>query len=187
MWLARGALAALVPLLLILKLWAFRVSAVSTGTTTVYSSPPLLPIISGAFGIVIGIGAVVFWMQPGLFFRLVAVALAFLALSALFNAPTGLNHRLVVTPDYFHLRLGPWYAPVDTQVEFGSLAYVALRRTRDGAYELQAFTNGGSRVSVPVCDIMRKALPEILQRAAQRSVVIGEGADGLQIPAALRE
>jgi hypothetical protein len=34
--------------------------------------------------------------------------------------------------------------------------------------------------------VMKKALPEVFRGAAERGVVIGEGADGLQIPAALK-
>src|ERR1035441_4104230 len=89
MWLARSAIVTLVALLLILKLSGLHVSAMKDGSATVYSPPLVLPIVSGALGIVAGIVVVVFWMQPGRIFRLFALVLALMALYILFNAPTG--------------------------------------------------------------------------------------------------
>ena len=126
-------------------------------------------------------------MQPGRFFRLVAPMLALVSLFMIFNAPTGLNQRLTVTPDSFHLRIGSWYSPVETRVEFTSMAHFVVQRSGDGDYEFRAVAKGGDQISVPMYDLLRKALPESFHRAEQHRVVIGEGAAGLQIPAALRE
>jgi len=186
-WLARGGIVAVVVLLLILVVSGVRVSVASEGGTTVYTPAPVLPLISGAFGIVVGVAAVVFWMQPGLFFRLVAVVLAGMAVFTLFNTPTGLNHRLVVTPDYLRLRIGSWYSPVDSELRFNSVAYVVVNGAKGGGYELRAATKDGGQIVIPMCDLLKKASPEVFRIAAQRGAVIVEGADGLQIPAALRQ
>ena len=146
----------------------------------------LVPMLSGALGIVVGVVAVVFWMQPGLFFRGVAVALGLMCVFTLFNAPTGLNHYLIVTPDYFRLRIGSWYSPADSEVKFNSVGYLAVDKTKGGHYELRVMGKDG-QVAVPICDLMRKALPEVFRQAALRGVVIGDGPDGLQIPAALKQ
>ena len=185
-WLARGVLLVLAALFLTLKFSNFEVSRVEAEGTTVYSPPLLFPIISAVLGILVGAAAVVFWMQ-GRISRIFAPVLALLSLWVLFNAPTGMNHRLIVTPHSFDPRLGSWYSPVDTKVEFASLVYLIVDSAKAGGYELRAVTKSGNQNSVPMCDLLKQALPDVLQAAARQNVVIGEGADGLQIPAALRQ
>ena len=186
-WLARGAIVAALVMFIILKFAPLEISAVKDGNTTLYKPPLVLPVISSAMGILTGVAALVFWMQPASIFRLFAIILAMIASYVLFNAPTGLNHHLIVTADSFKQRIGPWYSPWDTKVEFNSLAYLSVERTKDGAYAFQAYTKSGEEIFVPVHDLMRKAVPEIMQRAGQCGVVIGDGPDGLPIPAALGE
>lgn len=186
MWLARGALMVLVVLLLILKLSKIEISRAESGGAAVFSPPLLLPIISAVLGVLVGAVAVVFWMQ-GRIYRVLAPVMALLSLYVLFNAPTGMNHHMIVTPDSFDLRIGSWYSPIDTKVEFASIAYMIVDDAKAGGYELRAFTKSGEQISVPMCDLLKQALPDILRGAARHSVVIGEGADGLQIPGALRQ
>ena len=186
MWLARVALVVLAVLFLILTLSKIEISRAEADVATVYSPPLILPIISAVLGILIGAGAVVFWMQ-GRIYRVLAPMMALLSLYVLFNAPTGMNHHMVVTPDSFDLRIGSWYSPTDTKVEFASLAYIIVADAKGGGYELRAFTKTGKEISVPMCDLLKQALPDVLRGAARHSIVIGEGADGLQVPAALRQ
>jgi len=182
MWLARGAIFTLLVTLPVLLLFGPRISTVTDGNSIVYSPSLVLPVISFAFAVIIGVGAVVFWMQPRGFSRSIAAALALVALYVLFNAPTGLNHRLVVTPHSFDLRIGSWYAPQNTKLDFTSLHYLSVDQLKDGGYEINAITREGTQTSIPVNDLLKKALPEILRGAAQSGVVIGDSAEDFQIP-----
>lgn len=184
-WLARGVLLVLAALFLFLKLSKFEISRSEIQGTTVYSPPFVFPIIFGVLGIAVGAMAVVFWMQ-GRIYRILAPVLALLSLFVLFNTPTGMNHSLIVTPHSFELRIGSWYSPVDTKVEFASLAYLSVDEAKAGDYELRALTRTGNKISVPICDLLKRALPDVLERAARHDVVIGDNADGWQIPPALR-
>jgi len=184
MWLSRGAVAAGVVMLIVLKTVGIaNVTSRTHGDTTVYSVPLLGPVFFGALGIIACVLAIVYWMQQGWFYRGVSVALFGISIFVLFNAPTGINHRVVVTPEYFFHRVGSWYSPVETKVDFKSLAYVSIReekraRNERKTYELRCITKEGAETSVPLYDMMKKALPEILKRAADHEVVIGESPDG---------
>ena len=192
MWLSRGAIAVLIILLVLLKTVGLAdVTSVTRGNMTVYSAPPFVSILSGIIGIVVCVAAVVYWMQRGIFCRGVSVALFVISTWVLFNAPTGINHRVVVTPEYFFHRVGSWYSPVETRVDFKSLVYVSIgeakRASKDRkSYELRCTKDGGAdTIRIPVYDLMKKALPEILKRAAEHDVVIGEGSDGRVIPSGI--
>lgn len=55
-------------------------------------------------------------------------------------------------------------------------------------YELVAIAgNDGVMTRVPIYDMMRKALPQIIEKARARGVVIGESENGADIPVALRD
>src|ERR1700732_2377155 len=127
MWLARGAIALLVGLLVLLK-WSGleAVTSTSDGDATVYSGFPLSSVIFGGMGAVVFILSVVFWMQPGRFYTLISLGLFLMAIFILFNAPTGLDHRVVVTPAYFYHRIGSWYRPTEGKVYFDSLVYITV-------------------------------------------------------------
>jgi hypothetical protein len=188
MWLSRGAIAVLVVLLILLKTVDIgKVTSVTRGDVTVYSAPPFVSILFGVLGIIICVLAVVYWMQNVWFHRAVSVVLFIISAWMLFNVPTGINHRVTVTPEYFFHRIGSWYSPVEAQVEFKSLAYVSIDETKRArnqrkAYELRCFTKRADEIIIPVHDLMKKALPEILKRAAAHDVVFGEGPDGRVIP-----
>lgn len=184
-WLARGVIILAVLLFLILKASKVDISRAEINGATLYTPPLLLPIISAVLGIMVGAVAVVFWMQ-GRIYRVLARVMAVLSAYVLFNAPTGLNHRLIITTNSFDLRVGSWFSPLDTKVKFASLAYMSVDVSKSGGYELRALTKSGEEISVPMCDLVKQALPDVLREAARHNVVIGESADGVQIPAALR-
>jgi hypothetical protein len=184
MWLARGVVGVAVIMLIVLNIPGIAdVRLIKTGDVTTYSAPLFGPIIFGVLGSVVGVVAVVYWMQRGWVHRGASMVLAALALYVLFNTPTGFNHQLVVTPDYFLQRIGSWYAPVETKVDFNSLMYVSVMEIKPDkkgrkAYDLRCIRKGGESVRVPVSDMIKKALPEILKRAAEHNVLIGDAADG---------
>jgi hypothetical protein len=193
-WLARGAGAACLVLLLIMIVFrshVMNVTRLQKGNTTVYYCEPLLSaLILGTFGIVIGVMAVVYWMQPGFFFRSKSIVLAALAIMTLVMIPGGFGHRVTVTPDYLCERIGR-FSPTETRVDFGSLIYVTVERTNTGSprhpnYEIQFFPRKGDKTCIRVNDLMKKALPEVLNKASQHGAIIGEVADGA-IPAGPRE
>jgi hypothetical protein len=186
MWLARAAILSVLLLLIALKLSSFQVLSVQSGPTVIYSSPRNLPIICGLFGLVVAVVAVVFWMQHAILFRVISVFIGLMALYILLISPTGLNHRLTLSPESLQLRLGYWFSPADTAVDFSTLAYLSVDKSNDGDYEITGLTKDAREVIVPMCDMVKAALPEILHRAAQKGAIIGEGPDGLQIPATLR-
>ncbi len=186
-WLARGAVALALLMLALLTIPGIaEVRSVRNGEVVTYSSPFSLPLIFGAMGVVTTLAAVAYWMRTWWLYRALGIALAAISLYVFFNAPTGLNHRLVVTPDYFFQRIGSWYAPIETKVDFNSLIYLTVAETKPDrgrkAYELRGNKKEtGERIRVPISDMLKKALPEILKRAAQHEVLIGDGADGRMI------
>jgi hypothetical protein len=181
MWLARGGVGlALLMLLLILCVPGIaEVRSVKPGDgTTIYTTPPFAPLIFGVLGIVTSVLAIVYWMQRGWLYRGVSMALGAVSVFIFFNTPTGLNHRLVVTPDYFFQRIGSWYAPVETRVDFNSLIYLTIAETKPSrgrkSYELRANKKeAGEPIRVPISDMLKEAMPEILERAGQHQIVVG--------------
>jgi hypothetical protein len=192
MWLARGGVGlALIGLLVINVPGIAEIRSTRAGDITTYSAPPFGSVIFGLIGIVTAVLGVAYWMQRGLFYRAVSIVLAAISVYVFFNTPTGLNHRLVVTPDYFFQRIGSWYAPVETKVDFNSLMYLTVAETKQDrgrkTYELRGNKKGtGEPIRIPINDMMKKAVPEILKRAAQHEVLIGDGADGRVIALELK-
>jgi hypothetical protein len=193
-WLARGVILVLIVLIVILQTVGFgTIKSVREGDTTIFSSSPLSTVFSIIFGLVVCGMSALFWMTRRFFFRLVSVFLFLMATFLFVNAPTGWNHRVVVTPDSFFHRAGAWYAPRETTVAFDSLKYMAVVEKEPeprGArrYDLLCVPKQTNEpISIPIYDMMKKALPEILQYAAQHNVFIEENADGWQIPPDLRE
>lgn len=189
MWLSRGAIAVLVLLLILLNTVGMgSVTSVKQGDITVHSGSPLGPIFFGALGIITCVLAAVYWTQQSRFYRAVSVALGAMSLYIFFNAPSGINHRVVVAPGYFFHRVGSWYSPIETKVDFDSVVYMTVDeaqrdRNRRKTYELHCIAKKGTNaVRIPIYDLMKKALPEILERAAQRDIIVGERPDGRVIP-----
>ena len=193
-WLARGGIVAALCLIVVLKVFGpGQVSAVHDGNATTYSRTPILSFVFGFLGLLTIVFGIVYWMQRRRFYSLVSVGLFLAAAYILFNAPTGINHCVIVTPDCIYHRVGPWYAPEETRIDFESLAYVEVvgsgtRKDGTKSYDLQCFRKQPeSPVRLPIYDLMTKALPEILQRVADHDIIIGTNADGWQLPPELRQ
>ncbi len=186
-WLARGAAAVLVIQIILLLLSDIQVSMVKTENTTRYALPLTLLSSICVLGITTGILAAFYWMQRKFLFRVIALVLSPLTLFIFFHIPTVFNQYITITQESFHQRSGPWYAPDDIEIPFDSLIYLVVKDGNESNYELHAFLKGGNKLSIPIDNLMKKALPEVLTRAEQHDIVLGLGADGLPIPAALRE
>lgn len=181
MWISRGIIAAAIVLFLIFNiLGPGDIPSKKEGNATIYYMPPFLPISIIMLGIIIGICSIVFFMQPGLFFKIVGIVLIVLSAFTLLNAPAIFFNRLVVTPDYLYDRTGSLFSPKITKIDFDSVSYITYaesgenKRKRPG-YELQFFIKpDGELIRVPLNSLTKKALPEILDKAAQKDVVIDE-------------
>jgi len=134
---------------------------------------------------------VVYWMRQRGFYRAVSVALLTISIYVLFNAPSGINHRVTVTPDYFFHRVGSWYSPVETRVDFKSIVCIGIGETlrsknKRRTYELICLRKGGGdAIRIPINDMMKKAVPEILKRAAENNISIVPRPEGGTIPSDL--
>jgi hypothetical protein len=191
-WLARTAVAALILLFILLKTVGYgSVTSVTRGDVTTYSAPPFISIFSGSLGILTLVAAVVYWMRQGWFYRAVSVSLFMISIYVLFNAPTGINHRVMVTPDYFFDRRGSWYSPVETRVDFKSIVYIGIgerlrSKNKRKTYELICLRKGGGdAIRIPIYDMMKEAVPEILKRASENNISIVPRPEGGTIPSDL--
>jgi hypothetical protein len=128
-------------------------------------------------------------MKSGRYYRLKSIVSGGFAILILYIAPTSCKHRLIVTPDYFSHRVGSWYSPVETRINFDSMQHFSIAPFNDEGrreYELRCYSkNGGDPVRIPIYDMMNKALPEIFDKATQRGVIVPEKRKGQQIPAEL--
>jgi hypothetical protein len=167
--------------------------AVKTGDITTYTSPISLFFSAefGFLGLVACVMGVFYGRQRHIFFRMAGVAIFLTGLFCLFNAPTGLNHKVVVTPDYFSQRIGSWYSPAETKIEFTTVKYMDIdendaTRGKGLKYVLRCEGNGKTdEVRIEINDLLKAALPEIYHRAADRDVLIGDSPDGRPIPSDL--
>jgi hypothetical protein len=190
MWLARGVMAACGVLVVVLQVFGLgSISSVHDGQQTIYSASLLGPVLFGVFGLVICTVAIVFWMQPGRFFRLVSLVLFLLAISAFIEAPDSLVHRVCVNPDGFVDRSGAWYRVEEIRVDFDSLSTVTVgpregNEPGDQTQEIRCLPrDGGETIRIPIYDMMKEALAEILRNAARHGVFIIENVDRPQLPA----
>jgi hypothetical protein len=166
---------------------------VKTGDTTTYTTPLslFLSIEFGFLGLVACILGTFYGRQRHIFFRIVGVVIFLMGLFCLFNAPTGLNHKVIVTPDYFSQRIGSWYSPVETKFEFKTVKYMDIDENdvagnKGLKYVLRCEGNNqADAVRIEINDLLKAALPEIYRRAAERNVFIGDSPDGRPIPSDL--
>lgn len=177
----------------LLQLSLSHAKVVKDGDITTYTNSDSLyfSIQSAFLGLAAGLLGIFYGKQRHVFFRFVGAALIFIGLFILFNSPTGLNHKLVVTPDYFYQRIGSWYSPVETRVEFKDVKYMSIGEIDEGRggprrYELGCETStNADALKIEINDLMKAALPEIYKRAADRKVFIGDSPDGRPIPSDL--
>jgi hypothetical protein len=179
-WVARGVALLLVVLFVAIKtLDVAAVKSVSDGRRTVYTGTHLLSILFGCFGLLIFVVGIFYWTHPSRFRKAVGMVLFLLSLLILVVAPTGLNHCAIVTADGFFDRVGWWFAPRETTVDFNALRYIDLKevdseRNDRRKYVLRCYPKTGKDVVIiPLDDNLTKALPEVFRNAAQRGVNIG--------------
>ncbi|MFO1513545.1 MAG: hypothetical protein U1F83_11615 [Verrucomicrobiota bacterium] len=189
MWVARGAIAVLLAMAALTMVFGpGAVKVVKDGDTTIYSGSLLPSVTSAVLGMMTCLVGLFYWRQTALFFRTVAVVLFVISALCLFNAPTGLAHRVVVTPEYFSHRIGSWYSPVEARIEFSSVLYMAVELKKSDhdsgrLYELVCLKKPDNKPDrVPLHDLMKKALPEIFERARKLNIFIGDSPDGHPIP-----
>jgi hypothetical protein len=167
------------------------VSVVTKGDSTVYMSDSSFNLFFIILPVITGITAFVYALQPGVYrlFATVLIAItAWLAYTA-FNIDTS-NHNVTVTPTGFTREVGTKSRPIRHSIDFTTTAYLYIDQApgdRGPKYELVANASAdGAETRVPIFDLMRSALPQILETAGKNNVMIGESADGSVIPAALR-
>lgn len=192
MWLARGAIFICIVMLVmvvVLKSLGFgSVNMVQSKGTTTYTAAPVASVLFGVLGLVTCVLTVVHWLQPGRIFRVFSAILLLLGAFILFNAPTGVNHHLTVTPNSFEMRIGAWYAPIVYHVDLANVQFLQVTEAASDEkgrkrFELQCFTKpNGDKLIIPINDFMKMGLSEIFRRAVAHGVVIGEDAEGWQIP-----
>ena len=192
-WIARVVIGVLVIMIIATQFSETRkIEQVSDGDTTVYTSQSslfdyffmIIPVITGVL-------AFVFFLQRGIF-RFFAAA--FVAITAwlgytAFQVDTS-NHRVTVSPDRVTREVGTVSDPIKHEIDFTNTAFLYIDEvpgTRGPNYELVANSaRGGKETRVPICGMMRAALPQIMDYASKNNVVIGESADGALIPPTLR-
>ncbi len=101
------------------------------------------------------------------------------------------RHHVKVSPSGVVREVGTKTNPIRHEIQFAttSALYVEHIPGDSGSrYELVAIAAGGTRnTRIPISDMMRAALPQILEEtAARHGVLIGESEDGEVIPAKLR-
>ncbi|HXF10887.1 MAG TPA: hypothetical protein VN625_08890 [Desulfuromonadaceae bacterium] len=167
--------------------------AAKIGDTTTYTSAAslLFAVEFGLFGFICCILGFFYGTQRSIFFRLVGTVIFSVGLYSFFNAPTGLNHSVVVTSDYFSKRIGPWYSPMDTTIIFKSVKYMDIEENKTAdhghlRYELRCnMETDPKEVRIEINDLLKAAVPEIYRRAAEHNVFIGDSPDGRLIPSDL--
>lgn len=178
-WLARGAIAGALLLLVFVSFPSGPVTSIRDGNDTVYSQSAVRSVfLTAALGGLTWIGAIVFWIQPAAVFRLGAIVLGSLGTLAILNAPTGLNHRLTVSQNRFTQRIGAWYSPEETTIAFETLSRLAIHESQKNKSRiLHCYPKDGGRATeLPINDLLQAALPQIMLRAAQHNVaVLGQG------------
>jgi hypothetical protein len=167
------------------------VSVETKGDSSVYTSNSSLGFAFFVFPVLTAILAIVYALQPGVY-RVFGVALGLVAAWLAYSAVTKdtSNHNVTVTPTDISCEVGTKANPVRHEIDFTTTAYLfidQLPSDRGSKYELVAnATNGGAETRIPIFDLMRAALPQIIENASKNNVVVGETEDGFVIPAALR-
>lgn len=192
-WIARVVIGVLVIMFIVLQFSGSpKIDKVVNGDATIYTSNSssfnyffmIMPVLTGAV-------AIVFFLQRGVF-RFFAAALiaitAWLAYSA-FQLDTS-NHNVTVTPSSVTREVGTKSDPIKHHIDFTTTAFLYIDEvpsTRGPNYELVAnAATDGNETRVPIFDMMRVALPQIIEKASDNDVVIGDSVDGTVIPAGLR-
>jgi hypothetical protein len=190
--LARIVIVVLVVMFIALQFFGTpKINVVTKGDSTVYTSDSSFNLFFIILSVITGIIAFLYVRQPGIyrFFGAVLIAItAWLAYTA-FNMDIS-NHNVTVTPTSVSCEVGTKSKPIRHSIDFTTTAYLYIDEVpgnRGPKYELAAnAATDGAETRVPIFDMMRAALPQILETASRNNVVIGDSPDGSIIPAALK-
>jgi hypothetical protein len=140
---------------------------------------------------------VVLWMQPSRIFKLGSIVVfgvtSFFLVSVV---PSPFVHRAVLTPDGFNLRIGSWYAPEQYSIRFDDVAYADIdddanhKSEFSRNYVLECYLkppNPRRPVLLPICDLVKPALRQIVDALNARNVILGDPDHGLRIPPELAD
>ncbi|QDU47306.1 hypothetical protein Mal52_58340 [Symmachiella dynata] len=166
------------------------VNVATKGDSTVYTEnlSSKLPFI--IFPVLTGIGAFVFALQPGIY-RFFSVALVAITAWMAFNTfdIVSSNHNVTLTPTRVTREVGTKAKPIRHSIDFTKTAYLYIDQvpgSREPKHELVAIAADGAETRVPISGMMRFALPQILETASQRYIIIGMSENGSAIPDALQ-
>ena len=183
-----------VALVLLICIWLFggaTVSVQTDGDSTVYTSESLLGLMFYVFPILTAILTIVYSMQRGVF-RLLGVALGLITAWLIYTLAMmdTSNHNVTVTPTSVSREVGTVSKPIRHRIDFTTTAYLYVDEIpgeRGPEYELVAYAaDDGAETRVPIFDMMRAALPQIIETARKQSVIIGGSEGDSAIPEALR-
>ena len=191
-WLARiVCIGVIVMLVGVVAFGGVTISAVNKDDSTIYTAESNRSFIFIALSALVGILAVVYSLRPGVF-RLVGIVLGLITCWLAYTATAieTSNHHVTVSPTKIIREVGTRAKPIRHEIDFTRTTFLAVEQvSRNGGpeYELVASaTANGTETRIPIYDLMRAALPQIMENAAKQGAVIGESEDGLQIPTALR-
>jgi hypothetical protein len=194
MWLARIGIVLALLMIIVLKLTsgADPVRRTVNGQSTIFTESPWLTALLCAPMLLAVLVGLVFWMQPSRIFKLGSIVVfgvtSFLLVTAV---PSLFLHRAVLTPDRFDLRIGSWYAPEQYSIRFDDVAYADID---DDANHKSEFSrnyvlgcylkppNPRRTILLPICDLVRPALRQIVDALNARKVILGDPNHGLRIP-----
>lgn len=192
MSLARIAIIGAVVLLIWFQLFGGgSVSVETKGDASVYTSDSSLGFVFLVFPVLTAVASIVYALQPGIC-RVFGVALGLVTVWLAYSAVTmdTSNHHVTVTPTGVSCEVGTKANRIRHTIDFTTTAYLFIDQLpgdRGSKYELVAnATSGGKETRISIFDLMRAALPQIIENASNNNVVIGEMEDGFVIPPALR-
>jgi len=191
-WLARAAIFAIIVLLICVQFFGGATVTVQTkGDATVYTAHSTTDYLFYVFPVLTAILTIVYCLQSGIF-RVFGAALALITAWLIYTAVTmdTSNHNVTVTSTTVSREVGKRSNPIRHQIDFTKTAYLYIDQVpgnRRPKYELVATAAAdGAKTRVPIFDMMRSALPQIMENASKHNVVIGDSVDGSVIPAALQ-
>lgn len=101
------------------------------------------------------------------------------------------NHRVLITPTRILDECGTRREPVIRQIDLSKTAFIRIvedTRNRERNYELVAnAASDGQETQIPINDLMRAALPKIVDYIAQQNIAIGESDSGGLVPLRLQQ
>jgi hypothetical protein len=161
------------------------------GDSTIYTAHSPIAFMVYVFPVFTAVLTIVYVFQPGIF-RVFGAVLGLMTAWLIVSAVTMdlSNHNVTVTPTSVSREVGTKSNPIRRQIDFTTTAYLYIDHVSGGRgleYELVAnAVADGAETRIPIYDMMRSALPQIMETAGKHDVIIGPSEDGSVIPAALR-